>query len=75
MLGWIWHCTVLENLVLRLGQEIFRISNQTNANSREEAYLGKVGSRYYCTYVPRSSQNVYVDSIYLVHLGLFLNFN
>lgn len=41
MLGWIWHCTVLENLVLRLGQEIVRISNQTNANSREEAYLGR----------------------------------
>lgn len=41
LLGWIWYCTVLENLVLRLGQEIVRISNQTNANSREEAYLGR----------------------------------
>lgn len=41
MLGWIWYYTVLENLVLRLGQEIVRISNQTNANSREEAYLGR----------------------------------
>lgn len=39
--GTVLYCTILENLVLRLGQEIVRISHQTNANSREEAYLGR----------------------------------